>query len=70
MMTHDLKFDVPALQLALASNAGFIGAIGSEKTRHERDARLREEGIGEAEMARLHAPSGSRSAPGRPRRSR
>jgi xanthine dehydrogenase accessory factor len=58
MMTHDLKFDVPALRLALASNAGFIGAIGSEKTRADRGARLREEGVGEADMARLHAPVG------------
>jgi xanthine dehydrogenase accessory factor len=58
MMTHDMKFDVPALKRALASNAGFIGAIGSEKTRSERDQRLREEGVGEADMARLHAPIG------------
>jgi hypothetical protein len=39
MMTHDLKFDVPALKRALQTNAGYIGAIGSEKTRGERDAR-------------------------------
>jgi xanthine dehydrogenase accessory factor len=58
MMTHDLKFDVPALQLALRSNAGFIGAIGSEKTRADRTERLREAGIGDADMARLHAPIG------------
>jgi xanthine dehydrogenase accessory factor len=58
MMTHDLKFDIPALKLALASDAGYIGAIGSEKTRAERDARLREEGVGEADLARLHAPIG------------
>ncbi len=58
MMTHDLKFDVPALALALASNAGFIGAIGSEKTRADRTRRLREAGVGEAELARLHAPVG------------
>jgi xanthine dehydrogenase accessory factor len=57
-MTHNLKFDVPALKLALASNAGFIGAIGSEKTRSIRDARLREVGIGDADLARLHAPVG------------
>ena len=57
-MTHDLKFDVPALQLALGSNAGFIGAIGSEKTRADRTARLREAGIGDADLARLHAPVG------------
>jgi xanthine dehydrogenase accessory factor len=58
MMTHDLKFDVPALKLALASPAGYIGAIGSEKTRAERNLRLRDEGVGEADLARLHAPIG------------
>jgi len=58
MMTHDLKFDVPALKRALQTNAGYIGAIGSEKTRTERDARLRDEGIGEADLARLHQPIG------------
>jgi xanthine dehydrogenase accessory factor len=58
MMTHDLKFDVPALRLALASPAGYIGAIGSEKTRGERYLRLRDEGVGEADLARLHAPIG------------
>ena len=58
MMTHDLKFDVPALKLALRSNAGFIGAIGSEKTRADRVARLREGGVGDADLARLHAPIG------------
>jgi xanthine dehydrogenase accessory factor len=58
MMTHDLKFDVPALKRALQMNAGYIGAIGSEKTRAERDARLRDEGVGEADLARLHQPIG------------
>jgi xanthine dehydrogenase accessory factor len=58
MLTHHLKFDVPALKRALQSNAGYIGAIGSEKTRTERDARLRDEGVGEADLARLHAPIG------------
>jgi xanthine dehydrogenase accessory factor len=58
MMTHDLKFDVPALKVALSSSAGFIGAIGSEKTRNDRDARLRAAGIGDADLARLHAPVG------------
>ena len=58
MMTHDLKFDVPALRLALESGAGFIGAIGNDKTRNERNARLRADGIGEADLARLHAPVG------------
>jgi xanthine dehydrogenase accessory factor len=58
LMTHDLKFDVPALQLALGSSAGFIGAIGSEKTRSDRTARLREAGLSDADLARLHAPIG------------
>ena len=58
MMTHDIKFDVPALKRALTSDAAFIGAMGSEKTRTEREARLRDEGIGEADLARLHAPIG------------
>ena len=57
-MTHELKFDTPALKRALATNAGYIGAIGSEKTRRERETRLREEGIGDADLARLHAPIG------------
>lgn len=58
MMTHDLKFDVPALKVALGSDAGFVGAIGSEKTRADRTARLRAEGVGDAQLVRLHAPVG------------
>jgi len=58
MLTHDMKFDVPALRKALASNAGYIGAIGSEKTRSEREQKLRDDGVGEADLARLHAPIG------------
>jgi xanthine dehydrogenase accessory factor len=58
MMTHDLKFDVPALKRALQTGAGYIGAIGSEKTRREREARLRDEGVGDADLARVHAPIG------------
>ena len=58
MMTHDIKFDRPALMVALRSEAGFIGAIGSEKTRADRNAKLREDGIGDADLARLHAPVG------------
>ncbi len=58
MMTHSLKFDVPALKLALASDAGFIGAIGSAKTRADRTAQLRAEGLEESELGRLHAPIG------------
>jgi xanthine dehydrogenase accessory factor len=58
MLTHDKKFDVPALAKALETNAGYIGAIGSEKTRREREDLLREAGVGEADIARIHAPIG------------
>jgi xanthine dehydrogenase accessory factor len=58
MMTHDMKFDVPALKKALSTNAGFIGAIGSEKTRTDREQRLRDDGVSEGDLARLHAPIG------------
>jgi xanthine dehydrogenase accessory factor len=57
-MTHDLRFDVPALEVALFSEAGYIGAIGSGKTRAERNRRLRADGVGDADLARLHAPIG------------
>jgi xanthine dehydrogenase accessory factor len=58
LMTHNVAYDVPTLQIAFASNAGFIGAIGSEKSRAERNEKLRDLGIGDAELARLHAPIG------------
>lgn len=58
MMTHDLKFDVPALTIALRSTAGFVGAMGSAKTRAARTIRLREQGLDEQELARLHGPVG------------
>jgi xanthine dehydrogenase accessory factor len=58
VLTHDAKFDVPALRAALATNAGYIGAMGSPRVREEREERLRAEGIGDAELARIHAPIG------------
>src|SRR5262249_50016924 len=58
MMTHNVSYDVPTLKIAFASNAGYIGAIGSEKSRGERNEQLRELGIGDADLARLHAPIG------------
>ncbi|CAB4699503.1 MAG: XshC-Cox1 family protein [Actinobacteria bacterium] len=58
LLTHDQKFDVPALIKALQTPAGYIGAIGSAKTRAEREDRLRQEGIGDADLARIHAPIG------------
>jgi xanthine dehydrogenase accessory factor len=58
VLTHDRKFDVPAIVVALETSAGYIGAIGSGKTTAERDAALRSEGLGEVELARLRAPIG------------
>jgi len=58
ILTHDPKFDEPALRLALRSEAGYLGAIGSRKTQAARRMRLREEGFSEQEIARLHGPIG------------
>ena len=58
VLTHDHKFDVPALQSALATQAGYIGAMGSRRTSIERDDRLRDAGVDEAGLARIHAPIG------------
>jgi len=58
VLTHDAKFDVPALQAALATDAGYIGAMGSKRTTARREERLREEGATDAELARIHAPIG------------
>ena len=58
VLTHDTKFDVPVLKAALATSAGYIGAMGSPRVREEREERLRELGVGEAELARIHAPIG------------
>jgi xanthine dehydrogenase accessory factor len=57
-LTHDHKFDVPLLKVALATNAGYIGAMGARKTNAERAERLREEGVTEEELERIHAPIG------------
>ena len=45
MLTHDMKFDVPALQKALATNAGYIGAIGTREDSHRARAKLRDAGV-------------------------
>jgi xanthine dehydrogenase accessory factor len=58
LLTHDPKFDEPALRLALRSPAPYIGAIGSKKTQAERRERLRSEGFSPEEIARLHGPIG------------
>ncbi|GIF09973.1 xanthine dehydrogenase accessory factor [Actinoplanes teichomyceticus] len=58
VLTHDPKFDVPALELALRLEVGFVGAMGSRRTHEDRLRRLREAGLGEAELGRLSSPIG------------
>ncbi len=58
VLTHDPKFDEPALQVALRSPAAYVGAIGSRKTQAERRDRLKAEGQSEEQIARLHGPIG------------
>ncbi|MGG5885558.1 XdhC family protein [Falsiroseomonas sp. HC035] len=57
-LTHDPKLDDPALEVALRSPAFYIGSLGSRRTHSKRLERLREAGLGEAELARIHAPVG------------
>jgi len=57
-LTHDPKIDDPALAAALRSDAFYIGALGSRKTHAARLGRLKEQGFGDAELARIHAPVG------------
>jgi xanthine dehydrogenase accessory factor len=58
VLTHDPKFDVPVLEVALRTPAGYIGAMGSRRTHEDRLARLREAGLAEDELARLRSPIG------------
>ncbi len=59
VLTHDAKFDVPAIQAALATDVGYIGVMGSRRTHDRRLARLAEEGVTDpADLARLHSPIG------------
>jgi xanthine dehydrogenase accessory factor len=58
VLTHDPKFDVPLLEVALRCPAAYIGAMGSRRTHEDRLARLREVGLTEDELARLRSPIG------------
>jgi xanthine dehydrogenase accessory factor len=58
VLTHDPKFDVPLLEVALRRPAAYIGAMGSRRTHDDRLARLRESGLTETELARLRSPIG------------
>lgn len=57
-LTHDPKLDDPALEVALPSQAFYVGALGSKRTQEKRRRRLVERGLTEDELARLHAPIG------------
>lgn len=58
VLTHDPKFDVPALEVALRSDAAYVGAMGSRRTHEERLRRLREAGLTDDELTRLRSPIG------------
>ena len=58
VLTHDPKFDVPLLEVALRTPAGYVGAMGSRRTHEDRLARLREVGVTEEEIGRLRSPIG------------
>jgi xanthine dehydrogenase accessory factor len=58
VLTHDAKFDVPAIISALATDVGYLGAMGSRRTHAARVERLREEGVDDDGLARVRAPIG------------
>ncbi|GHI02571.1 XshC-Cox1-family protein [Streptomyces cellostaticus] len=58
VLTHDAKFDVPLLELALRLPVAYVGAMGSRRTHLDRNERLREVGVTELELARLRSPIG------------
>ncbi len=60
VLTHDHKFDIPLLKVALETTAGYIGAMGAKRTTEMRNERLRAEGVTEEQLARIHAPIGLR----------
>ncbi len=57
-LTHDPKLDDPALEVALPSQAFYVGALGSKRTHEKRRRRLLERGVTEEELVRVHAPIG------------
>jgi xanthine dehydrogenase accessory factor len=58
VLTHDPKFDEPSLKVILSREVGYVGAIGSRKTRQERDERLRKAGLTGDQLKRIHGPIG------------
>ena len=58
VLTHDPKFDVPAVIAALETDAGYLGAMGSRRTTEDRNERLRAEGVSDDDLTRIMAPIG------------
>ncbi|MFI9583848.1 XdhC family protein [Streptomyces sp. NPDC052236] len=58
VLTHDDKFDIPLLRLALGLPVGYVGAMGSRRTHQERLRLLREAGVSEEQLAGLRSPIG------------
>ena len=58
VLTHDPKFDVPVLEVALRLPVAYVGAMGSRRTHDDRLKRLQETGLTDAELARLSSPVG------------
>ncbi len=58
VLTHDPKFDEPTLKVVLSRNVGYVGAVGSRKTKEERDERLRGQGLTDEQIRRIHGPIG------------
>ncbi len=58
LLSHDLKLDLPALEVALARPARYIGALGSKKTHAKRVAALVERGVSAEQIRRIHNPIG------------
>jgi xanthine dehydrogenase accessory factor len=58
VLSHDVKFDEPAIVTALRRGCRYVGAVGSRKTQADRRARLLEAGVSEVDLAKLHGPIG------------
>jgi xanthine dehydrogenase accessory factor len=58
VLTHDARFDVPALKAALGTRVGYVGAMGSRRTHADRLRRLEEAGVDGEALARIHSPIG------------
>jgi xanthine dehydrogenase accessory factor len=58
VLTHDHKFDVPAIAAGVRTKVGYLGAMGSRRTHESRITRLREAGVTDGEIARVLSPIG------------